>query len=168
MLSCLSSLQSVLFPCLRYSTPGTLPSPLPPPPYNLQLQFVCTQQYCKARSLFQQTVFFQSPVRSFFNDASRVWAWHNKGWLGKEGGGGGEPLLWLLLLLFLPLLLVAFFKFCAFVCALHNSHSTQENVYLWPLLLLKFSLLLLFFASSFYILFVFFFQVRILLFECDF
>lgn len=52
------------------------------------------------------------------------------GW-GKKEGGGGEPLLWLLLLLFLPLLLVAFFKFCAFVCALHNSHSTQENVYLF-------------------------------------
>lgn len=53
-----------------------------------------------------------------------------RGGRGKKEGGGGEPLLWLLLL-FLPLLLVAFFKFCAFVCALHNSHSTQENVYLF-------------------------------------
>lgn len=54
-----------------------------------------------------------------------------QGVAGERRRGGGEPLLWLLLLLFLPLLLVAFFKFCAFVCALHNSHSTQENVYLF-------------------------------------
>lgn len=32
---------------------------------------------------------------------------------------------------FLPLLLMAFFKFCAFVCALHNLRSAQENVYLF-------------------------------------